>query len=295
MFRMRRPVLYAIPIFFMILISAGCQQKEKAKEEKEAIPVRVIRVDLEPIKNTLDYVDDIKAQDEAVIYPKVNGKIIEKVKEEGDKVNKGDVIAYVDRDEVGFKFEKAPVESPLTGIIGRTYVDIGTSVTPQSPIALVVDMDKVKIKLDITEEYLSRIALGQEAQVSLQAYPDEKFIGVVSRISPVLDLETRTAPIEIIIPNSDHRLKSGMFAQVQLILEEHKNAVVIAKEAIMGRGEEVYVYVVEANAARQKKIKLGIHQGSFYEVKEGLQAGELVVVMGQQKLYEGAPVIAEEK
>ncbi|MFA4993150.1 MAG: efflux RND transporter periplasmic adaptor subunit [Candidatus Omnitrophota bacterium] len=295
MFRRRNPALYAMPIFFMILISAGCQQKEKAAIEKEAIPVRVIKAELQSIKNTLDYVDDIKAQDEAIIYPKVNGKIIEKIREEGDKVNKGDVIAYVDRDEVGFKFEKAPVESPLTGIIGRTYVDKGTSVTPQSPIALVVDMDKVKIKIDITEEYLPRIALGQEAQVSLQAYPDEKFIGLVSKISPVLDLETRTAPIEIIIPNSDHRLKSGMFAQVQLILEEHKNVVVIAKEAIMGRGDEIYVYVVEANAAHQKKIKLGIHQGSFYEVKEGLQAGELVVVMGQQKLYEGAPVIAEEK
>lgn len=295
MLRRRISALYVMAIFFMILISAGCRQKEKAAIEKEAIPVRAIKAELQSIKNTLDYVDDIKAQDEAIIYPKVNGKIIEKVREEGDKVNKGDVIAYVDRDEVGFKFEKAPVESPLTGIIGRTYVDKGTSVTPQSPVALVVDMDKVKIKIDITEEYLPRIALGQEAQVSLQAYPDEKFIGLVSKISPVLDLETRTAPIEIIIPNSDHRLKSGMFAQVQLILEEHKNVVVIAKEAIMGRGDETYAYVVEAGAARQKKIKLGIHQGSFYEVKQGLQAGDLVVVMGQQKLYEGAPVIAEEK
>jgi HlyD family secretion protein len=240
-------------------------------------------------------VDDIKAQDEAVIYPKVSGKIIEKIKEEGDKVNKGDVVAYIDRDEVGFKFEKAPVESPLTGIIGRTYVDKGTSVTVQSPIALVVDMDKVKIKLDITEEYLSRIALGQEAQISIQAYPDEKFTGVVSKISPVLDLDTRTAPIEIIIPNDDHRLKSGMFAQAQLILEEHKDAVVIAKEAIIGREAETYVYVVEANIARQKKIKLGIHQGAFYEVKEGLKPQDLVVVMGQQKLYEGALVTTEEK
>jgi RND family efflux transporter MFP subunit len=263
--------------------------------EKEVIPVRVNKVQLMSIKNTLDYVDDIKAQDEAVIYPKVGGKIIEKVKQEGEKVEKGEVVAYIDRDEVGFKFEKAPVESPLTGIIGRTYVDRGTSVTPQTPIALVVDMDKVKINLDITEEYLPRIALGQEAQVSLQAYANEKFIGVVSKISPVLDLETRTAPIEIIIPNSDHRLKSGMFVQVQLILEEHKDVPVIAKEAIMGRETETYVYVVEANIAHQKNIKLGIHQGALYEVKEGLKAGELVVVMGQQKLYEGAAVITEEK
>lgn len=292
----KNTVLCAIAIIFsMVLISSGCQEREKALVEKEAIPVRVIKVELKSIKNTLDYVDDIKAQDEAVIYPKVSGKIIEKIKEEGDRVNKGDVVVYIDRDEVGFKFEKAPVESPLTGIIGRIYVDKGTSVTVQSPIALVVDMDKVKIKLDITEEYLSRIALGQKAQITLQAYPNEIFMGVVAKISPVLDLDTRTAPIEIVIPNDDHRLKSGMFAQAQLILEEHKDAVVIAKEAIIGREAETYVYVVEANTARQKKIKLGIHQGSFYEVLEGLKPQDLVVVMGQQKLYEGALVTTEEK
>jgi multidrug efflux pump subunit AcrA (membrane-fusion protein) len=291
----KNEILSAVVIFLMVLISAGCQNKEKAAVEKEAIPVRVIKVELQSIKNTLNYVDDIKAQDEAIVYPKVSGKIIEKTKEEGDTVNKGDIIAYIDRDEVGFKFEKAPVESPLTGIIGRTYVDKGTSVSTLTPIALVVDMDKVKIRIDITEEYLPRIILGQEAQISLQAYPEETFTGVVAKISPVLDLDTRTAPIEIVIANNDHRLKSGMFAQVQLILEEHKDVMVIAKEALIGRGAEAYVYVVQENTAHQKKIKLGIHQGAFYEVTDGLKPGDLVVVMGQQKLYEGALVATEEK
>lgn len=291
----KNTILCLIVMGFMVLISAGCQNKEKAAVEKEAIPVRVIKVEPRSIKNTLNYVDDIKAQDEAIIYPKVSGKIIEKTKEEGDTVNKGDIVAYIDRDEVGFKFEKAPVESPLTGIIGRTYVDKGTSVSTLTPIALVVDMDKVKIKIDITEEYLPRIILGQEAQISLQAYPDETFTGVVAKISPVLDLDTRTAPIEIVIANNDHRLKSGMFAQVQLILEEHKDVMVIAKEALIGRGAEAYVYVVQENIAHQKKIKLGIHQGAFYEVTDGLKPGDLVVVMGQQKLYEGALVATEEK
>ena len=291
----KNTILCLIVMGFMVLISAGCQNKEKAAVEKEAIPVRVIKVEPRSIKNTLNYVDDIKAQDEAIIYPKVSGKIIEKTKEEGDTVNKGDIVAYIDRDEVGFKFEKAPVESPLTGIIGRTYVDKGTSVSTLTPIALVVDMDKVKIRIDITEEYLPRIILGQEAQISLQAYPEETFTGVVAKISPVLDLDTRTAPIEIVIANNDHRLKSGMFAQVQLILEEHKDVMVIAKEALIGRGAEAYVYVVQENTARQKKIKLGIRQGAFYEVTDGLKPGDLVVVMGQQKLYEGALVATEEK
>jgi len=276
--------------FFIFSLLTGCSKSTKTSKKEEAIPVKVIKVELKDIQKALDYVGDLKAQDEATVYPKVNGKIIEKVQDEGSSINKGDVIAYIDRDEVGFKFEKAPVESPLAGIIGRVYVDKGTSVTPQTPVALVVDMDKVKVDLDIPQEYLPKIVLGQSAIISLQAYPEEKFIGTVSKISPVLDLETRTAPIEIIIPNSDHRLKSGMFVQAQLILEEHKQVPVIAKEAIMGRDPQVYVYIVEQNVARQKNIKLGLRQGADYEIMDGLKAGDLVVVMGQQKLYDGASV-----
>ncbi len=293
MFSKTNLFLYSM-LFFVSLSLTGCQNKSRLVSEKEVIPVRVNKVELQSIKNTLDYVDDIKAQDEAIIYPKVNGKIIEKIKEEGDRVRRGDVVAYIDRDEVGFKFEKAPVESPLTGIIGRTYVDKGTSVTPQTPIALVVDMDKVKIDIDITEENIPKIVLGQEAEVTLQAYPGEKFTGVVSKISPVLDLDTRTAPIEIVIPNPDHRLKSGMFARVQLIMEEHKNVPVIIKEAIMGRGNDIYVYLIKESKAYQKDVRLGIRQGAYYEVTDGLQDGDLVVVMGQQKLYNGVAVMVEE-
>lgn len=290
----RVPVYIILALIFSFAV-VGCQSRrnEKSAEQKEAIPVKAIKVNFKTIENTLDYVGDIKAEDEAVIYPKVSGKIIEKLKEDGSAVTKGDAIAYIDRDEVGFKFEKAPVESPLTGIIGRFYVDKGASVTPQTPIALVVDMDKVRIDLDIPEAYLPRVVLGQIAQVSIQAYPDEKFIGKVSKISPVLDLETRAAPIEIIIPNSDHRLKSGMFAQVELVIEERKNTPVIMKEAILGRWPDEYVYIVHGDFAHMRNVKLGIHHGADYEVIEGLEEGDLVVVIGQQRLYDGAPVTIE--
>ncbi|MFA5144474.1 MAG: efflux RND transporter periplasmic adaptor subunit [Candidatus Omnitrophota bacterium] len=283
--------LGGILIFIAVFVLSGCQPKKEAVVEKETIPVKIIRVELQGIKNTLDYAGDIKALDEAKVYPKVNGKIIEKVLDEGSSVKKGDVIVYVDRDEVGFKFEKAPVESPLTGTIGRVYVDIGTNVTIQDPVALVVNMDKVRVDLDIPEEYLPKVNLGQSAEMSLQAYPDEKFTGTVSKVSPVLDLETRTAPIEITISNSDHRLKSGMFVQVQLVLEEHENAVVIPKEAIMGKEPQAYVYIIRDNIACQKSIKTGVRQGAYCEVVDGLKDGDMVVVMGQQQLYEGALVL----
>jgi multidrug efflux pump subunit AcrA (membrane-fusion protein) len=272
----------------------GCQAKVEKTKEQEVIPVRVFRVAAQELSETLEYVGNIKASDEAIVYPKVSGKIIEKVKEDGAPINKGEVIAYIDRDEVGLKFEKAPVESPLSGIVGRFYVDIGQNVDTQTPVALVVNMDQVKIDLDIPEKYLPQVSLGQEAKVKVDAYPHEDSSGTVTKISPVVNLENRAAPVKITVDNPAHRLKSGMFAKVNLIIAEHKDVAVILKEAILGKEPNLYVYVVENNKALLRKISLGIRQGPYYEVRTGLEAGESVVIMGQQRLYDGAQVVAEE-
>ncbi|MFA4887987.1 MAG: efflux RND transporter periplasmic adaptor subunit [Candidatus Omnitrophota bacterium] len=284
-----------IIVLFMALAVLGCQKEEKKQPVKAIIPVKASRVVFKDLEETIDYIGNIRAQEEVVIYPKVNGKIIEKVKEDGRLINKGEVIAYIDRDEVGFKFEKAPVESPLSGIIGRVYVDIGENVTTQTPIALVVDMRRVEIDLDIPEKYYAKIALEQKAKIRVDAYPDEEFSGKVKKISPVVDLSTRAAPIEIVVDNPEGKLRSGMFSKVSLVLAEHKNVPVILKEAIMGKAPNLYVYVIENQKSVLRKISLGVRQGPRYEVKDGLAEGELIVIMGQQRLYEGAQVIAEEE
>lgn len=278
-------------IVFFIFATFGCQKKEPVKTETpHAVPVKVARVELQDISKTLDYIGNIKAQDEAMVYPKVSGKIIEKVKEDGAVVDKGDTIAYIDRDEVGLKFEKAPVTSPLKGIVGRFNADIGSNVTPQTAVALVVDMDKVKIDLDIPEKYLADVSLGQKADIYVDAYPEEKFSGDVTKISPVIDLVTRTMPVEIIIENKDHRLKSGMFAKVSLVIKEIKDAVLVLKEAVMGKEPDLYVYIVENGKAILKSIELGIRQNGLFEVKKGLSKGDTVVIMGQQRLKDGVEV-----
>lgn len=285
-----------IALIFIIALFFGCSDKGKAAAQKdEAIPVRAVKIRLQDIDQTLDYVGDIRAREQAVIYPRVSGKVIEKLKEDGSNVKKDDIIAYIDRDEVGFKFEKAPVESPLAGIIGRFYADIGENVSPQSAIAVVVQMDRVEITLDVPEKYLPKISLGQAAQITVDAYPDEKFTGRVSKISPIVDVDTRTAPVEIIIDNPGHRLKSGMFAKVSLVIEQKKSVPVILKEAVLGKEPNLYVYLINGNKAASKDIKLGIRHGPYYEVREGLQDGDLVAVMGQERLYDGAQVKAEEE
>ncbi len=290
-YRMQKLIIILI---ILSLFAAGCQNRQaQKKEESQVIPVKAMKVRLQELDETIDYVGDIKAQDEAIVYPKVTGKIIEKVKIDGEPINKGETICFIDRDEVGLKFERAPVESPISGVVGRVYVDIGENVSPQTPVALLVDMEKVKINLDIPEKYLAKISLGQTAKITVDAYPEKEFLGQVTKISPVVDIATRSAPVEITVDNPQHLLKSGMFARVNLIIQQHKDAVIILKEAIIGREPNTYVYTVQDNKAVLKKIALGIRQGPHYEVTEGLKEGDLVVIMGQQRLYDNAPIAVE--
>lgn len=282
-------------VLSVFLLLSGCQPKQEKARTNHVVPVKAVAVKLETLSETIDYVGDIKAQDEAIVYPKVSGKIIEKAKADGSRINKGEAVAYIDRDEVGLKFEKAPVESPLSGVVGRIYVDIGQNVTPQTPVALVVSMDKVRVSLDVPEKYLHRIALNQEARISVDAFPQEAFSGFVAKISPIVDLATRTAPVEISADNQGRRLSPGMFAKVSLIIDQRKGIPVIIREAVMGHEPSLYVYIIENKKAVLRRITTGIRQGPYYEIKEGLREGDLVVIMGQQKLYEGAQVALEEE
>lgn len=272
---------------------AGCRQATNI-EATEKIPVRVMRVEQQTMKQSLDYAGNIRAREEARVYPNVSGNIMKKVLDEGARVKKGDIIAYIDRDEVGFTFKKAPVESPLTGYIGRMYVNLGTSVTPLTPIAMVIEIDAVELILNVPEKFIVQVKLGQTAEFTVDAWPQETFIGKVTKISPVIDLDTRTAPVEITIPNPGHRLKPGMFARVKLVLKERNKVPVVMKEAVLGKDPDTYVYVISDGIAHLRNVRLGIREGADYEVTKGLKPEERVVIMGQQRLHDGVSVIAEE-
>ncbi|MEM7816655.1 MAG: efflux RND transporter periplasmic adaptor subunit, partial [Candidatus Aenigmatarchaeota archaeon] len=263
-------LIFFISISFFIY---GCKTKEKEIKKEEQIPVRVMEVRAKNIKEVLDYVGNIDAENQAIIYPKVNGKVIEKIKEEASEVKKNEPIVYIDRDEVGLKFEKAPVVSTLDGIVGKVFVDLGQYVNTQTPIALITSIDKVKVKLEIPEKYIGSISLGLKAKIKVDAY-DKEFLGEVSKVIPVIDLLSRTFSIEITIDNPNHILKPGMFCRVELIIKEFKDALVVLKEAVLGKEPDLFVYVVKNNKAFVRKIKLGLKEGPYCQVIEGLNIGD---------------------
>lgn len=275
-------------IAFLILPLLNSSKRKGPQEVIAKIPVSTVIAEGADLNEYLFYVGDIKAEAETEVYPKVTGKIIEKLAKEGDTIGKGEILAYIDRDEIGFQFEKAPVESPIDGVVGRIYVDIGTAVSPQSPAGLVVNMDMVKVKMNVVEKDLPKVKRGQLARVKVDAYPDEVFEGLIEKVSPVVDLSSRTAMVEIIMPNLDHRLKPGMFARINILIKEKKDVLVIPRDAIIREDSSNYIFIVgDDNQVHRQRIETGLHENNKFEVISGLNEGQLVVTMGNARLKEG--------
>ncbi|MDD5645061.1 MAG: efflux RND transporter periplasmic adaptor subunit [bacterium] len=274
------------------LLSKAASQEEQPEQQEYPVPVKTMKVELINIERTLDYIGDIEAVNKAEIFPKVDGKIIERMKKEGDSVKRGEALFMIDRDEVGFEYELAPVESPIDGKVGEILVDPGDHVHVSTVVAVVVNIDEVEIKLNIPEIYYPELKLGQGALITADAYPGRIFRGNVTEIRPIIDTMTRTASVKIRIDNGDNALKPGMFVRIKLVIDKASGVPVILREALRG-GDNPYVYVVMEGKAHRRNVELGFRSGPYSWVREGLSEGDEVVIMGQQLLKEDRAVIID--
>lgn len=126
--------------------------------------------------------------------------------------------------------------------------------------------------------------------VIVSAVGEEPFTGTIATISPAADSLSSTFPISIEISNSEHKLKPGMFAEAKLVLETKEGVLVLPKQAVIDSGDKKYVYVVKDNKAIQTEITTGIEDDERVEIVSGLQAGDMIVLSGQNKLQNETPV-----
>jgi len=183
------------------------------------------------------------------------------------------------------------IYAPISGCVSARYLDAGNMSDIRKPIFRISMEETVKIVTTVTEEDYPLIKKGMEAEIQVDAFPGKVFKGEISVINPTLDPATRTGQIEIHIPNKDLTLRSGMFAHIRLALGE-KQALVIPKDGLNrlpGTGN-YFAYVVEDGKSVMKNINIGMIQGTYVEVTEGLKEGEQVVVKGQNRLKDGTRV-----
>ncbi len=192
--------------------------------------------------------------------------------------------------------DDATVRAPFSGLITRKYVDEGAFVGPATPLVNLVDISQVEITGGVAGRHYAKLLVGKtKAVVEVDAFPDTTFEGALTRVRPELDRATRTVAVTICVPNPERKLKPGMYARIELVLDRREGVPVVPDEGIVSSGGGTKVYVVEEGTVRVRQIRVGLKEGVLNEVVEGLRVGELFVVRGQQLLGDGMPVIAVEE
>ncbi len=177
--------------------------------------------------------------------------------------------------------------SPVDGFVGRRNLDAGAFAGTNSPVLSVVALSTVRLVASVIEKDFRRIQPGLEASVEVDAFPGETFTGTVSRVSPVFDAATRTASMEIEIPNPGNRLKPGMYARVSLTTEREPNAITVPSNSLVDVGGQRGVFVVDGPVARFRPVRTGLQDGDRVQILDGVGEGQRVVTTGAMAVKDG--------
>lgn len=195
-------------------------------------------------------------------------------------------------DQLTLRLERSTVRAPFAGVVGSRMVSLGDYVNSGTPLLALQTYDPQRAVFQVPERYAEQLALDQRVVFRVAALPGREFIGIVDFIDPVVQLPGRTITVKARVGNARRALQAGMFIEARLATATRPDAVVIPEDAILSlQGAQVVWVVVDGKAVR-REITLGVRTPGFVEVREGVAAGEQVVVGGAERLGPGAPVSA---
>lgn len=186
--------------------------------------------------------------------------------------------------------ENTKLLSPVNGVVTARNYDDGDMA--QGPILTVMQINPVKIVINVSETEFTKVKLGMPIDVTFDVFGDEIFKGRVSLIYPTIDPMTRTFGVEVEIPNGNNRVRPGMFARATIDFGARERVVVSDRAVIKraGSGDRfVYVYNNDGTVT-YTQVELGRHVDTYYEVLSGVSADAQVVVAGQTRLSDGVKV-----
>lgn len=180
-------------------------------------------------------------------------------------------------------------------VVGERFVDEGTTISANTPIVSVLDIERLTGVVFAAERDYPRLRIGQDATILADAYPGRTFPATVARIAPLFREASRQARIEVEAPNADGLLKPGMFVRVQVQLDQADDALIVPLAALVERAGEPGVFAVDraAGTAHFVPVVVGIVENGRAQIREPALEGE-VVTLGQHLLEDGAEIIVAE-
>ncbi len=315
-------------ILVLAIALAGC--KKAGTQQEKVFPVKTAPVTVGYIATTMTVMGTVDSRVHAWAQATAEGTIQSLAVAEGNQVSEGQVLCYImpqdsqnmlgqarleyervkraavrnKDDEARIKvqeaereynlaknlFKRIPITAPVSGTVISKTVENGTTVAVKQPLIEIADLGRLIVKTAVSEDVVSKLRSGQKVKVTLYSETDKSFMGTISMVTPGVNFQTRTAGVEISIPQR-REIKPGMTCAVEFVTAARSGAVIVPLEAIIAdlQGNKK-VFTVKEGKAVAIPIVTGIEDNTRAEVISGVSPGDEIVVMGQDNLKNGVKV-----
>ncbi|MDH4211600.1 MAG: efflux RND transporter periplasmic adaptor subunit [candidate division WOR-3 bacterium] len=281
-------IVVVVVLLIAIFLRIGASRRaQKTEEFTASISVEVMSAKRDNVKSTCEVLGAIMAVKTAQVFPETMGRITQILVKEGSYVSKENNLMAMRNETIGFEYEEGFIRSPIGGNVAKVMVDVGSMVTPQTPVAVVMDYSRVNVSFNVAETNIGCIEKNDKVAVRIDAMPGESFTGTVTELTPVVDPMTRTLGVKASINNAKKMLRPGMTARITINLGEKSNVIVVPRDALL----DGYLFVVSDSTAERRDVTAGLIGDKYAEIISGLSDGERVVIVGQQRLAGGEKVV----
>jgi len=184
----------------------------------------------------------------------------------------------------------ALVFSPIDGFVSERTADLGEYVSPATKVATVVRVNPLRVRIDIPEQAIPAISVGQSVSVTTSAWPDKNFSGRIARVSPNVTPSSRTLTVEAEVENGSGALKPGQFATIRILQSRAQPAVLVPARAVRTESGVSRVFVIKDGHAQERVVQLGQAEGDLVQIKNGIAADEQVATSNVEQLADGMAV-----
>jgi RND family efflux transporter MFP subunit len=182
------------------------------------------------------------------------------------------------------------IRAPIPGEVRQRLVSTGETIKEKTPMLQLVITDPLKFQGTVPERFAPEIKPEQPIDIQVEAFTDKAFPGVIQRVSPAVDVQTRSLALEARVPNTERLLKPGFFAKGLIFIGVNPQAIFVPEEAVYSYVGITKVFVLRDGVAQEKQVKAGLRREGWVEIAEGLQTGDIVATSSLPQLYQGAKV-----
>ena len=318
----RLPLILLIGALIALVVYLQWPETVTTQEKHQrVVSVKTTTLALAEFKDSVEAIGTSRANEQVLITSKYSDLVDEISFQDGETVNKGDILVRLNSREEAAKvkelqanlaesvaqlnrfqdlFAKKATSKSLvdqqeaktkafSGVLGFREISLGALIDVGDVITSLDDLSIIKVDFSIPERYLTTVSIGQNIEATNTAYQSEVFIGKVTSLDSRIDPVTRTLKVRAEISNADHKLRAGMLLNLQVV-RKVEQILQLPESAVIPIEDKHFVFVIEDNKAIKKQLKIGRRYHGFVEVLGGIDTGTKVVIEGALKLRDGTTV-----